>query len=163
MAMPAAAMGAASGTGYLPRVGPSPLRLQTVVERFVPPDMPPLAENDDPPQPEVTSPAPDPMSNAFKLEDYLTPNASLWTGIVENLVGSARRSSEPENPPQEPATSVSSANDIVVVTPQMLVEYFRPGASGTNGGVASVTVPVDFTPPTTHTTPQSSRATYMSP
>ncbi|MBI5385973.1 MAG: hypothetical protein HZA90_14945 [Verrucomicrobia bacterium] len=49
----------------------------------------------------------------------------------------------------------------VVVTPQMLLNYFRPGPAGTNAGVSAL-VPLPFVPPTPRMLPSSS-ATYKSP
>ena len=65
--------------------------------------------------------------------------------------------------PQDSSAPTPSASDMLVVSPQMLTEYFKPVADGTNSAgtvVVPVTVPVGFTPPSA--TPPS-RATYHSP
>jgi hypothetical protein len=65
--------------------------------------------------------------------------------------------------PQNSSTSTPSASDMLVVSPQMLTEFFKPVTDGTNAPgtvVVPVTMPVGFTPPSA--TPPS-RATYHSP
>jgi hypothetical protein len=63
--------------------------------------------------------------------------------------------------PQNSSSPTPSASDMLVVSPQMLTEFFKPVGGGTNSsGTVIVPVPVGFTPPSA--TP-SSRATYHSP
>jgi hypothetical protein len=56
-----------------------------------------------------------------------------------------------------PAATVP-ASDLLVITPQMLVDYFKPGQSPTNAANVSVLVPVGFTPAIPATTPASDAA-----
>jgi hypothetical protein len=56
-------------------------------------------------------------------------------------------------------TESPAANDLLVITPQMLVEYFKPMSGTTNGSGAAVIVPVTFTPATPTAQP-SSKAIY---
>jgi hypothetical protein len=63
--------------------------------------------------------------------------------------------------PQNSSVPAPPASDMLVVSPQMLTEFFKPVADGTNSpGTVVVPVPVGFTPPSV--TPPS-RATYHSP
>jgi hypothetical protein len=62
----------------------------------------------------------------------------------------------PNTSPVTPA-----ASDMLVVSPQMLTEYFKPGPDGTNSAnTVILPVAVGFTPPSAK---PSSRATYNSP
>jgi hypothetical protein len=62
-------------------------------------------------------------------------------------------------PNPQPVTP--AASDMLVVSPQMLTEYFKPGPDGTNSANnAILPVAVGFTPPSAKS---SSRATYNSP
>jgi hypothetical protein len=63
--------------------------------------------------------------------------------------------------PEQPAAIMTPADaEPPSVTPQMLVDYFRSGATGTNHNVTAV-VPFGFVPPAGGPTP-SSTATYIS-
>jgi hypothetical protein len=58
------------------------------------------------------------------------------------------------------SAQTASASDMLVVSPQMLTEYFQPGSDGTNAAT-SMTLPTPrFTPPLIQ---PSSQATYRSP
>jgi hypothetical protein len=60
--------------------------------------------------------------------------------------------------PRDTTLPVPTASDMLVISPQMLTEYFKPGPDGTNSpNTVIVPVPVGFTPPLA--TP-SSKATY---
>lgn len=67
---------------------------------------------------------------------------------------------------QSPANAAPtpSASDLLPVSPQMLTEYFKPVADGTNAASSVVVpvpvAPVGFTPPVAR---PSSRATYSTP
>ncbi|MBC8095395.1 MAG: hypothetical protein H7Y43_06260 [Akkermansiaceae bacterium] len=60
---------------------------------------------------------------------------------------------------QNSETAQPAANELLIVSPQMLIDYFKPMAGSTNGSGVSVLMPVNFTPATPAATP-SSRAIY---
>ena len=157
VAAQAAALGAKSASGYLPRIGPTPLRLVPV--KTEPPQavLPPLAVDDRVEEPSQPEPI---VQHAFNLNDYLDSNLPLWTGLAEAIAKRVFPDPGTEKAPKEPLPAVSPPNDMVVVTPQMLVDYFRPIGSATNAPEVSVTVPVGFMPPAI---PAPSRATYSTP
>jgi hypothetical protein len=51
---------------------------------------------------------------------------------------------------------------LLVVTPEMLVDYFKPNNNATNAANIHVLAPVNFTPPASASMP-SSQAIYRSP
>ncbi len=67
-------------------------------------------------------------------------------------------------PPGSVTNPTSPASEMLFVTPQMLVEFFKPLPGSTNTGPVRVIVPVDigFQPPLGQPTP-SSQAIYRSP
>ena len=67
-------------------------------------------------------------------------------------------------PPGSVTNPISPASEMLFVTPQMLVEFFKPLPGSTNAGPVRVIVPVDigFQPPLGQPTP-SSQAIYRSP
>lgn len=174
----AAPVSAAPGsTGYLPVVGPAPLRL---TRRLPPPasaSLPPLlltdpttaerASGDDP------APAPDPTTNlpteAASVPPLLPTDAVLAglppTATQELTAGPADPASASEAlpwPPSVPAplpAGPAAPSAAPIVTPQMLLQYFRPIGSNYVNGAWSIPV---FVPPVPPPAPQSS-ATYRSP
>jgi hypothetical protein len=68
----------------------------------------------------------------------------------------------PENLSTNSTDQTKSANDLLVVTPEMLVDYFKPNNNATNANDVRVLVPVNFTPPASASIP-SSQAIYRSP
>jgi hypothetical protein len=62
------------------------------------------------------------------------------------------------NSPAAPAP----ASDLLIITPQMLVDYFKPGQSPTNAANASVLEPVGFTP-AIPSAPPASDAAFATP
>jgi hypothetical protein len=167
---------AAGPTGYLPVVGPAPLRL---VRRLPPPPIatlpplflidPPVAEQpagDNPP------PVPTPPHNAPEAaysRPVLPTDATLAgfpaTAAQEGTASAADPATLPEPvpwPPSVPAPPTAGAPLPPVaplVTPQMLLQYFRPSGSNYLNGAWSIPV---FVPPVPPPPPQSS-ATYRSP
>ncbi|HUC84828.1 MAG TPA: hypothetical protein VL970_06525 [Candidatus Acidoferrales bacterium] len=67
----------------------------------------------------------------------------------------------PENLSTNSTAEMRPANDLLVVTPEMLVDYFKPGSDATNQTNVRVLAPVGFMPPPSATSP-SSQAIYQS-
>lgn len=131
---------ASSGPGYLPVVGPPPLRfarrIQSPTNHFVPPVPEPAAAVAPPPAPEklavLPAPAPHPTDAA------LSPtNAQPATAAPAQL--------PIESPPPDGA----------VVSPQMLMRFFNKSTNGQT----SVVAPMEFNPPRPAGPPPST-ATY---
>lgn len=152
----ALASAAQAGSAYLPLTGPPPLRFEVA---FIRPAAllpvvatPTIAEKIEEKKPAGTTPA--------------ATNLSEKTSAPEELLHSGSET----NPPPTAAFEVPTANsfaahsladNLLVITPQMLSEYFKPLGGSTNAGGVSVILPlpVGFTPPT-EKNPPSSRATY---
>jgi len=122
--------------GYLPRVGPTPLRFFT---------------------------APQPGTKPLVLEpkaETLTNSIPMLTEEIEPMAEPPQLIEEPMVSPEPPKTSqVDPAPESPVPEPvsaQMLLKYFRKSAVG---NVKGVVVPMDFTPPRAASAP-SSKATY---
>ena len=135
LAVLSVATAASTGPGYLPRVGPAPLRFlappRVCTKRFVLPVPVP-----DPasvvPQIEKMPPLPRPASSALELPGPM-PQA--------------------ESGPAQPQMETAPAD--AVVSPQMLLRYFTQ----TNNSAASVIAPMEFTPPRA-AVPAPSKATF---
>jgi hypothetical protein len=143
---------------YLPKVGPTSLRFKAAgASKSL--NLPPLAKEDNtatvtnmPANVEnvdiVTRVAsPDPVVQQYFFQSpwiYPLPRADAQTDV--------RGSAAPA--PAHPATNApptsQAASDMLVVTPQMLVDYFKPPP--TNATNASVPATVEFTPATPATT-----------
>jgi len=114
---------ASSDLGYLPRVGPVPLRLAAVLRistnHFVLP-IPATVKEPAPVIPKVVKPSPLPVSPPLEPVPVIkeTPNAQTF--------------------PEAPADGVVSA--------QMLLKYFNKSGNGTTNANAS-SAAIDFTPP----------------
>jgi hypothetical protein len=107
---------------------------------------------------DVSSPAVDPTV------DSKTPLNAIVSVTETN--GAVLAVAVPGNPGEEAPTTpalppiLRPADNLLVITPQMLTEFFKPFPNGTNGGVSGyVPVQIGFTPPT-EKNPPSSRATY---
>lgn len=149
LAAVAAASGAKARSAYLPTTGPTPLRFEVAL---VKPAAPALAAAEPSPaeKPEEITPAVAGPSPA-------NPPADIHYSAGEAV--------PPTDAPAEsesayPSPSHPLAEHPLIVTPQMLAEYFKP-VGGTNAPGVSVVlpVPVSFTPPTDQPQPRS-RATY---
>lgn len=145
--------------GYLATVGPVPLRIQTArtVRNAVLPPLP--AEPGSPAN--TAAPVQSASANTpLDTSAFLIPGSPLES--ILRYLSSARiqfgtvpsQSSQPANHIEE----LAPAADLLIITPQMLVDYFKPVPGSTN---ATVVVPVTFTPPTS-AAPARSRATYNS-
>ncbi len=156
----------AAWTGYLPALGPSPLRFQTPVDpsfRFV---LPPLPRSDAAPatvrprsQPVADRVAPLPPESLAAVDTVAVSPAPLDVPSGDAGPGAAPviAEADPGGMPNLPPP----ASPPPPLTPQMLVPYFQPIRSGTNGANGMVALPLDFTPPLPLASP-ASRASYHS-
>jgi hypothetical protein len=140
---------------YLKQIGPSPLRFSlgtAIPASFVLP-----AALVEPPKPTNTTE----IAVSSVTSAQTNSNADIPTSTpTTNAQPSAASAETPAKP-----TPAPSASELLVVSPQMLTEFFRPAAEGTNSAstvVVPVTtsVPVGFTPPLVK---PPSRATYNNP
>jgi hypothetical protein len=143
------AAGAASG--YLPRTGPPPLRFRPAPIVSIIASQPVTTASEPVPAASEAAPIQGPELPAeleFPPTDHPpqvpNPNGeSLLPPVVPNL-----------QPVQQP----TPANELLIISPQMLIEYFRPQPGATNAPVSAI-VPVQFMPATPAAAP-SSRAMY---
>jgi hypothetical protein len=139
------------GSGYLARVGPSPLRFAIVPARLDPATaLPPLT----PPEEIVTTTTP--STNLTTSMEFgpqpLSASLNSTNSPGEILIG-------PE--PLDSSNSTQAPSELPAqtgISPQMLLRYFnRPGTRE-----ALISAPLEFTPPTPNANSGSS-ATYISP
>lgn len=144
------AQGESPSRGYLPRVGPAPLRYRPL-PIFSPSFflMPPLA---------VTDPAP---ATNTSTATYISEPAPLPTPAPEVLSAGATNA-PPAAPAGQPEFPIGTPTGAPQVTPQMLIDYFRGGPGDSNG--VQIIAPLNsFIPPTVPTPPPpTSSATYKS-
>jgi hypothetical protein len=159
------AAAAAAFPGYLPTVGPIPLRFATPAAPLNPALLKPL-----------TPPAPEPMAASDRSHPSETGAAQeapvvLQPGLTNGLPMVNSEPPPPTEPPPPPTVSVSPLSVLPTldtanappVTPQMLVPFFVSRFSNaTNTAGVSVVLPVGFAPPSP-SPPLSSSATYQSP
>jgi hypothetical protein len=146
-----------AGVAYLPKTGPVPLRLEAVQAQAKPFVLPPLAMDNGAPtnldSGALGSPLTPTPTNAVPLAPVVPPTNSV----------SAVSPTTPDEqvPTDAELVSSSSASDLLVVSPQMLAEYFKPMQTGTNLTTVPVIVPteVGFVPPIPKAAAPS-RATY---
>jgi hypothetical protein len=140
-------------SAYLKQIGPSSLRFSDanpVPASFTLPEI--LVER---------------LSHTNAPENAISTTTSADTNSVSStpFVGPlplAQPTVLTTEPSANPAPT-PSASDLLPVSPQMLTEYFKPVADGTNAASVVVPVPVmpvGFTPPVAR---PSSRATYSTP
>ena len=157
----------ASNPGYLPIVGPAPLRFQS--DRNAPQQaLPPLEMQDNTASDVTTFPTnvANPESVIYKAasntnapQQYFWPFPS-WYWPAPDWSNPSPGGSEGPMPPNEvaPTNTVYSphtASDLLVVTPQMLVDYFKQSQSATNSVNPSARAPVEFTPANPAPAPES--------
>jgi len=141
---------ARASDAYLPLIGPPPMRFEVALAKtFVYTRAKAVVEE--------TKPLAIASTNAV----VELPNVSVpepVTNAVSEILPSV-----PDNETVAPVFTppYSPAAEMLLITPQMLAEYFKPAPGATNAAGVSVFVPVQlgFTPPT-EKTPPSSRATY---
>jgi hypothetical protein len=141
------------GGAYLPLVGPPPLRFEKAMSHaktisWVPPVLTP------PPIAVETNPIPVSINSSMPIENVVTPPPA--TPAI-----TASAPPMPENLPAIPTVQPRPANDLLVVSPDMLVDYFRPNNHVKNAADVHVLAPVNFTPPPSVSMP-SSQAIYNS-
>jgi len=140
-------------TPYLKLTGPAPLRFSVALAT------------------PVTFALPESLADHHVATKSIATNSIVTTSIDTNAVtvNAATNSLASETPTdlgpnsQSGSPSTPAASDMLVVSPQMLTEFFKPVAEGTNAVgtvVVPVGVPIGFTPPSAK---PSSRATYHSP
>jgi hypothetical protein len=139
-------------SAYLLQTGPSPLRFSLFP--FVPASF-------DLPDSLVERQA---LTNKTEIAANTTLSVET-NAVATHLPPSPAPTTNPSVPtttdPQNNSAPKPAASDLLVVSPQMLTEFFKPVGNETNSpGGASVPLPVGFTPPSA---PPSSRATYNSP
>jgi len=137
-----------AGSAYLPATGPTPLRFEIAMIRpvtFLP----------------VSTASVDPK----KEEAPITP-AETATNLPETIADIVSQAAATPAPlaDDSSANSLSAhsvAENMLIITPQMLSEYFKPFGNGTNLAGVSVLLPmpVGFTPPMEKDR-ATSRATY---
>ena len=143
-----------AGLGYLPLVGPPPLRLVapkspvTVVE--------PLALSAD------TNMAAELATN--ESDRFLAASAAALAGqtnSTDDVVPIALGAGNVSDDPFAPAMFALAPPDLLNITPQMLAAFFHPVARSTNvDAVVAVPMPVMFMPPAIKS-PPSSHAEYI--
>ena len=137
------------GGAYLPLVGPPPLRFEVAINRaklvsWATPVLPPPV-----------------VAAETNLPSTTDTDSTASANVPPPASAQARRpgSLPPENLSTNSAPQGQSANDLLVITPEMLVDYFKPGNDATNATRVRVLAPVDFTPPASASIP-SSQAIY---
>lgn len=158
---------AARNMGYLPKLGPTTLRFRIPPSSKTLP-LPPLAMSNGPPPVKTDKSA----ANSKKEQTSSSPAVSSANAALGNTGAAPTRSSLLARTPTilnsivppslAPATQTNQkprpASDLLLVTPQMLLSYFKPVGSSTNQLNATVAMPVRFRPPTPAT--HESKATY---
>lgn len=147
-----------AGSAYLPVIGPTPLRFEAAMTRAF--DFSSVGKAAVVPPPK-TEAAPKWMEPAHGSTNTTT---TVVSSTESN--GSILSVAVPTPLPEEPAAPAEfvaphPADNLLVITPQMLAEYFKPFPGATNAAGVSVFLPVQvgFTPPTDKA-PVASRATY---
>jgi len=141
----------ASGGAYLPMIGPAPLRFETAtVHAKVISWISPTAD-----KPAVTAEMNSPP------EIPAGPAKTDGAIPLTNMKTDAAVPALPENLSTNSPAEAHSANDLLVVTPEMLVDYFKPESAETNQTNVRVLAPVGFMPPSSAASP-SSQAIYRS-
>ena len=149
---------ASTRDAYLPLTGPTQLRFEAIAPQTftlspvkIPEAKP--AHGEPPTAVETTSP---PTNAAPEITVVAPPEM-----IANPLPAEPPLASIGESLAPKPVAASPPAGDMLVITPQMLAEFFKPVPGATNAAGVSVFVPVPlgFTPPTDRN-PPSSRATY---
>jgi hypothetical protein len=109
----------------------------------------------------LTSPAVAAQTNSPSITSTI-PVTNVVPSPPANEHASAPVPSPPENLSTNSAVQSQTAKNLLVVSPEMLVDYFKPNNSATNAANVHVLVPVNFTPPVSASIP-SSQAIYISP
>lgn len=152
----AMALSATAGPGYLPVVGPAPLRFQAppVPPPTEPIELPPLATVDPAPKPATAPDAP--------VATNSTPAAPVPPDPAALSLDEA-----PLDPPQAPPLTVPLLPNAPQTQPdqgsmaaQLFLKYFT-GQTGTNSTGITLIAPVGFIPPMPQSAPPSSTAKFQ--
>jgi len=157
----------ADGEGYLAKVGPPPLRYQTVYP-WQPSTLPPLLSETNATTETSSPPA---AVNSFSLLSqpasteiparFFVPSA-LW--VLNGVSGTNSLSALlPASTSSMTNTTgaVSPASDLLMITPEFLTEYLTPVQVSSNAPGATVPIPLQFTPAIPEV--RGSSATYRTP
>jgi hypothetical protein len=142
----------ARSAAYLPLVGPPPMRFEKATDgstkiSWTPPALIPPAVVVEPTPQNVTPTIP--VNNVVSPHSVVEPAKTPVPLPTENLSTNS-------------TVQAKSANELLLVTPEMLVDYFKPNHNATNAANVRVLAPVNFTPPASASMP-SSQASYISP
>ena len=141
----------ARGMAYLPLVGPPPLRFEKTAVG---------GKNFCWALPALALPVASTATNCSSVTNSIpTNNVVFNTPVSQPAIEPI--SLVPENLSTNTASQTRPANDLLVVTPEMLVDYFKPGNVATNAANVHVLFPVNFTPPAS-ASGASSQAIYKS-
>lgn len=137
--------------GYLRALGPAPLRILSPDLQTPPVQLPPLAMFEPPPTPEPAVAVTNQSAGLLAATPPTAPadDTPFYGPPAPDAYG---------QPPPDPTLAMPSADGII--TPQMLVQFFKPVGSNCLGGAWSVPV---FVPPSPPTQTRPSTATYRSP
>jgi hypothetical protein len=149
----AVALSAAAGPGYLPTVGPAPVRFETPAPPVVAPvALPPLVFIEPRPATDTNETVAPAVPTGPVVATTEAASAPVEPSILISPLGPLEPAGGATNSPAAPA-------DTEVVAPQMLLKYFtRP--AGTNSAGVSIFAPVGFVPPQP-LVPPSSSATFQ--
>jgi hypothetical protein len=143
-----------AGLGYLPLVGPPPLRMV-------------VAQKTDAAVALVN------LSSDTNLFSTLAATEAIQMPVASALVLSGQTNSTDDVQsislgadnlgvdPFGPPVFTLASPDLLNITPQMLAAYFHPVARGTNAAELAMPVPVIFMPPTVRAPQPSSHAEYI--
>lgn len=158
-----------SGESYLPKVGAPPLRYQAL-HAANPSDLPPLPSEDGKSADENGVPATPTVLAPFRSSAVAGAPAdpSQPPGLWLSHLASANSLDLPRSPDSiqvtNPVATLATASDLLGVSPEMLIDYFKPALSTvapTNAAALTVVVPIQFTPATPPAS--ASTATYQTP
>ena len=150
---------ARAGSPYLPFTGPGALRVQAGKH----PQPVPVAQIAESP---IVTPTNLPAANAKTCVDSNAPEVVVNSagGDSTNLMGAfpviAMGPGNPLESASGPLIFVSPAQNMLGMTPQMLMTYFQPTAIGTNSVVLGAPFPIGFIPPLAEPD-KSSHAEYI--
>ena len=148
-------------SGYLPAVGPSPLRFQSPPARVIAIALPPLQMGtEEPPAPPVpvdiapVEIAVTPLAPAVAQPATSNAIAPTPTPTATNVVTAIAAN-------RAPTVIVPETEAAPVVSPQMLLQFFQTKAASSTNREVSVMTPLGFNPARPAPTP-SSTAAYIS-
>ncbi|MDX1952371.1 MAG: hypothetical protein SFY81_09300 [Verrucomicrobiota bacterium] len=125
------------GKGYLPRVGPSPIRFE----------LPTIRKQDSLPPLEMSDPVVEvPFQSDTNIIGPIIPD-TMVAPTVEEFIG----------PPENPPVPAPQSN---IIQPSVFLQYFNQNANTKTNRDTTVVLPFGFNPPPP-TPQQSSRATYI--